>query len=205
MVCRTVGIKQHFMVEQGLNQFDEVTQAALVDDKAVEGIAHRDTTCLGIADNLLAHLQVTLLVEIGVDDACTSLDDGDAGGVTHEVDETTSATGNAEVYITHGIEHFARGLMSCWQQGDNVGIDAEVLEYLMDEFDAGLIGEVGIASTFQHAGIAALEAEREYVVGHVRTGLVDHADDAEGYADTMQAQTVGQRFLLGDVTKWRRQ
>ena len=101
------------MVEQGLNQFDEVAQAALVDDKAVEGIAHRDTTCLGIADNLLAHLQVSLFIEIGVDDAGTGLDDGDAGGVANKVDETTSATGNAEVYITHGIEHFARGLMGC--------------------------------------------------------------------------------------------
>ena len=129
-----------------------------MDDEAVEGVTHRYAACLGIADDFLAHLHVAVLVEIGVDDASTSLDDGDAGGVAHEVDEATSATGNAEVDVTHGIEHLARGLMGCRQQGDDVGIDTEALEHLVDEFDGSLIGEVGIASALQHAGIAALEA-----------------------------------------------
>ena len=69
----------------------------------------------------------------------------------------------------------------------------------MDERHGGLVAGVGIAATLEHAGIAALEAEREDVESYIGTCLIDHADNAEGHADTTQPQAVGQCLLLGDM------
>ena len=93
--------------------------------------------------------------------------------------------------------------MGGWQQRDHGGINAVLPEHLVDHGHAGLVAVNGIASTLQHTGVAALEAEREHVVGHVGTGLVNHADDAEGHAHAAQLQSVGQRLLLRDVSEGR--
>ena len=53
---------------------------------------------------------------------------------------------------------------------------------------------------FFATNMMALEAEGEDIKGHVRTGLVDHADDTERYADPTETETVGQRLLLGNVS-----
>ena len=71
----------------------------------------------------------------------------------------------------------------------------------MDERYFGAVRLVGILTALQHTGIAALEAEGEDIERHVGTGLVDHADDTERHADAAEAQTVGQRLLLGDMTE----
>ena len=75
----------------------------------------------------------------------------------------------------------------------------------MNQFYRGLVRQVSIRTALQHTGIAALEAEREHVESHIRTGLVNHANDTKRHRDTMQAQAVGQRLLLGDMAQGRRQ
>ena len=55
LIGGSIGIKHYLMVEQGLYQFEEVAQAALVDDEAIEGITDRHSAGLGIADNLTSH------------------------------------------------------------------------------------------------------------------------------------------------------
>ena len=71
----------------------------------------------------------------------------------------------------------------------------------MDEGNLLAVALVGILAALEHTGVAALEAKGEHVEGDVWACLVDHADDAEGYGDATEAQTVGQRLLLGDMTE----
>ena len=70
----------------------------------------------------------------------------------------------------------------------------------MNEIYGSLVGEVGIRTAFQHTGVATLEAERENIERYIRASLVNHTNHAKGHTDSMQAQTVGQDFLLRDKT-----
>ena len=94
------------MVMERLHQLVQFTQTTFMDNEAVEGIAYRDATRLSIADNLLSHLQITFLVEIGVDNPSASLNDRNTGGVADKVDEATTTTGDAEIDIAYRIEQF---------------------------------------------------------------------------------------------------
>ena len=122
------------MVEQRLHQFYQVTQPVLVNNQTVEGVAHADATCLGIVDNGLTHLQVALLIEIGVDNTGSSLNHRDAGCVADEVNQSASASWYAEVYVANGIQHLASSLMGGRQEGDYIGIDPKALQHFVDEF-----------------------------------------------------------------------
>ena len=61
----------------------------------------------------------------------------------------------------------------------------------MDQCHLLTVGAIGILAALQDAGITALETEREHIERHIRTCLVDHADDPKGYTDTTETQTVG--------------
>ena len=102
-------------------------KAALMDKQAVQGIADTDATGLGIVDDSLAHLQVAVLVEVGVHHTGSCLDDGDAGRITDEVDKLSATTGDTEIHVTYGIEHLARGLMGGRQQSYDVRADTVFL------------------------------------------------------------------------------
>ena len=95
----------------------------------------------------------------GIHHAGTCLDDGNAGGVTHKVNELAAATWNAEVYVADGVEHLACSLMGGRQQGDDVGVDAMFSQHLVDDGHARLVGDHGIAAAFQQTGVAAFEAQ----------------------------------------------
>ena len=130
-----------------------------MNEKTVEGVADRDAAGFGIIDNGAAHLQVAVFIEIGVHHAGTGLDDGDTGGVAHKVDEFATTAWDAEVHITYGIEHLTRGLMGSWQQGYHILGNTILFEYLVNQRHLLTVGAVGILTTFQHTGIATLEAE----------------------------------------------
>ena len=157
-----------------------------MNEQAVQGIAHADAPRLGVVHDSAALAEVAVLVEVGVDDAGSRLDDRHPGVVAHEVNELAASAGDAEVHISHGIQQFSRGLVGGGQQGHGVGVYVMALQHVVDETYGRAVGGVGIASALEDAGIAALEAEREDVEGDVGTGFVDHADDAEGHADAMQ-------------------
>ena len=90
--------------------------------------------------------------------------------------------------------------MSGWQQGDYIGVDVESFQNLMDKFDGFLIRQVGIAATFQDAGITTLKTEGEDIESNIGTCLVNHADDSERDGGTTESQSVGQGLLLGDMS-----
>ena len=75
----------------------------------------------------------------------------------------------------------------------------------MDQRHLLTVAAVGILTTFQYTGIAALETKGEDVERHIRTRLVDHADHTEGHTDTTEPQTIGQGLLFGDMSQWGRQ
>ena len=60
----------------------------------------------------------------------------------------------------------------------------------MNNADDGTIRIVCIASTFQDAGIATLQAKGEYVETNVRASLIDNAYDSKRYADLCQLHSV---------------
>ena len=105
----------HLLAEGG-----QVAQATFMNEQAVEGIANGDTAGLGIVDDRLAHLQVTVLIEIGIHDTSARLDDRYTGGVSDKVDELTTTTGNAEVDIADGIQHLACCLVGGRQKGYDI-------------------------------------------------------------------------------------
>ena len=108
------------MVQHRGNEGRKVLEAALVDEQAIQRIAHTDTAGLGIVDDGLAHLQVAVLVEIGVHYAGTRLDDRDTGSIADKVNQLAASTGDAEIDIAHGIEHLTSSLMGGWQQGNDI-------------------------------------------------------------------------------------
>ena len=144
LIGRTVGIESHLVVEQGLDEFEEVAQTFFVDKQTVQGVADGNTAGLGIADDSLAHLEVALFVKVCIYYTGTSLDDRNACSVAYEIDETTAATGNAEVDVPNGIEQLAGGLMGGRQQGGDVWVDTILLQYLVNQFNGSLIRQVGI-------------------------------------------------------------
>ena len=72
----------------------------------------------------------------------------------------------------------------------------------MDECHFLAIAAIGILTAFQHTSIATLEAEGKHIERHIRTGLIDHANDTKGDTDTTKTETVGQRLLFGNMSKW---
>ena len=71
---------------QRLGYLWQVAQSALMNEQAVESIAHAHSAGLGIVDDASAHSEVGILVEIGMNHTSTCLDDRHLGIVAHEVD-----------------------------------------------------------------------------------------------------------------------
>ena len=61
----------------------------------------------------------------------TSLYDRNASIIADEVDEFLTTTRYAEVNISHCIEHLGSSLVCCWQQIDDVGVDAFLGEHIL--------------------------------------------------------------------------
>ena len=168
--------------------------------QTIQGVADRDTTGFGVVDDGTAHLQVTILVEVGVHHASACLYNGDASCITHKINEFTSAARDAEIHIAYSIQHLASSLVGGWQQGYNILVDTILFEHLVNQGYLFAVRAVGILTAFQHTGVAALETKGEDVERDVGTGLVYHADDAKGHRHTTETKAVGQRLLFGDMT-----
>ena len=79
------------------------------------------------------------------------------------------------------------------------------LQYLPDECNDRLVRTTGVASSFQNRGVTRFQAEREYVETDVRTGLVDHADYAEGDRNFLDTHAVRTYRFAEYPTQWRGQ
>ena len=89
------------------------------------------------------------------------------------------------------------------QRGGRRG-DALALQHPLHDRNGGAVRRIRILSALQHAGVSALETEREHVQRHVRTGFIDYADHPERHRDLPQLQPVWQRTLQQDAPQRRR-
>ena len=196
LVCPRVGIYHHFVTRQWRAYGRKVLQSVGMHYQAVEGIAYAAPSGLAILYDTGRHCDVGILVEIGIHHSRTSLYDRHLGGVADEINELSATTWYAHVNKSHGVEHLCRSLVGGRKECGNGGVHAVFLKHGMNEAYRGTARAVGILSTFQYSGIAALQAEREHVEGDVGACLVDDADNAKGYAYALQPQAVVQRLVL---------
>ena len=122
---------------------------------------------------------------------CTGFNDRYRGILAYKVDEAAAAAWNNQVYIAVGMQQFGGCFAVGRQQFHDVRVYIEVFQYLVYHADNGTVGAVGITATFQYAGVAALQAEREYIEADVGTCFVDDADNAERHTYSFYLQSVG--------------
>ena len=82
------------------------------------------------------------------------------------------------------------------QQLDRRRRQAGLGQRLADERRQRRVRALGVARAAQHDRVAALQAERGAVDGHVRARLVDHGDDAERHPQLAQLEAARQRAAL---------
>ena len=193
------------MREQWLCDCGQVSKTVAVDDETVQRITNGDTACLGVGNNGSPHVEVAVLVEVGVHHASTGLNDGHAGIIANEVYQPTSAARYTEVDVAHGTEHRSRSFVGGGEQGHHVGVYAMLAKHVVDKLYGGTVAAVSILATLQHTGITALETKGEHVEGDVRPSLVNHADYAERHTHPTEPQSVSQRLLLRDMSQRRGQ
>ena len=128
-------------------------------EQTVERIAYADATRLGIIDNGTSHLEVALFVKISVHHSGTRLDDRNAGSITYEINQPTSAARDTKINIANSIKHLASSLKGGREQSDDIWINAISLQYLMNELHLLAIAAVSVLAALQHTRIAALEAK----------------------------------------------
>ncbi len=91
--------------------------------------------------------------------------------------------------------------MSGGEEHRYVRADAVGLEGLMNQRDSRTVGCLGIAPTFEHTSIAALEAEREHIKSHIGPGFVYNTYHSKRHSHPTYEQTVGKcapLYLLAD-------
>ena len=79
--------------------------------EAVQRITYAHPTRLGIIDDGLTFLQVAILIEVGMYHTGTCLYNRNTGIVTHKFYQFLTATGDAEIHISHSIQQFSRCLV----------------------------------------------------------------------------------------------
>ena len=171
-----------------------------MDDEAIKGIAHTYASSLGIVDDTLAHIEVAKFIEVSMHHTSSCLDDRHLGIVAHKVNQFATASGNAHIDVSYGIEHLSRSLMCGFQKGDHIRIDTICLQHLMDNLHLGTITVVGILASLKHTRIAALEAKREDIECDIGTSLVNHTNNTKRYAHSLESQSIGECTLLKNTT-----
>ena len=190
-VCARIRIDAHLAPAKLRTDGGEIPKPRAVDDKAVEGIADAYPSGLGIIDYKGTFLQVTVLIKIGVADTCTCLDDRYAGVVTHVIDESGTASRDDEVHYADGAKKSIAGLVACRQQGAGSGVNPLAFERGAYYRSDRLVGAERVGPSLEDGNVAASQAEREHIRGHIRPCLVNHAYHSERNADLPDNHTVG--------------
>ena len=200
-----VGIDSYVLGRQRRAEGREVLQARTMDDEAVQRVADAHAPRLRIEHDGLAHLQITRSVEIRVHHAGARFNAGDAGVVADKVDEPAAAARDDDVDVADGVQQRVRRLVRGGQQGRGRRGDAPARQHPLHDRHGGAVRRIRILPAFQHAGIPAFETQRENVQRHVRTGLINDADDPERHGDLPQMQPVREDPVQQDTPQRRRQ
>ena len=188
-----VGIDAHLVAGQRVAKRREICHTRRMDQQRVECIAHTRPAGLGIVYDNTSHRRVACCVKIGMHHTGTRLDDRHLGRFAHHPDESLAASGYAQVYVSHSLKQPGGSLVGGRKQGDGGCGQLIAAQDIVDDGHSSAVGGFGIFPSFEDAGIAALETEREHIESDVGSGLVDHADDTKWYTDLAQQQSVGKR------------
>ena len=65
--------------------------------------------------------------------SASRLNNRNTGSIPNEIYQTTTTTGNTQINVANGIQHFTGSLMGSWQQCNDSWVDAILLQYLMNQ------------------------------------------------------------------------
>lgn len=176
-----------------------------MNNEAVEGIADAHAPRFSVKDNTASLLRIAGLIEVCAHHTGTGLYHRHAGRISHEINQPTAATRDTQVNIADGRQQRRRGLMCGGQQRHGSSVHTIAAENFVYHPDTGTIRLVGITATFQNTGVAALEAQREYIERDIRPCLIYHSNHAERHANLLQHQPVCQSALHLRPAERRRQ
>ncbi len=151
-----------------------------VDEHALERVADAGSRQLAVFDERERHLEVGVLVDIKVADALVVLDDGDLRVLGDEANQALPAARD------HEIDEAGQGdevpdLIARGRRHDDhrLGREPSRRDGFADEGAERGVRSSGLLAAAEQDRVAALDAERGRVDGHVGARLVNHRDDAE--------------------------
>ena len=156
------------------------------------GVADRRPAGLGVFDDVERHAGVGGFVDVDVADAGSGLDAGNLRLLDARADQPRAAARDQQVDQTDGGHQLdGAGAARVLHQPDQTGGQSGVLKPRAQRADDGARRAEGLLAAAQHAGIAALDAQRGGVAGDVGPALVDDGDHAQRHAGLFDHQPVG--------------
>ena len=151
-----------------------------VHQQPFQGVAHPRPLYLGVENNTHRHVHVGVLIDKGVAHALVVLEHRDARFLGDRADQPLAAAGDDQVNGLLLLEEHVDALpVGERQHLDDGRIHLVADEHLLQHRGQGQVGADRLGAAAQDDRVAGLEAEGGGVDGHVRPGLVDHADHAE--------------------------
>jgi len=98
-----IGENRHGLGGQLFTERRQIGQTILVDNQAIQGVAHADTTGLGVEHHSCSFFQVGVHIEVGVANAGARFNDGDGGVFANKLDKIGATSGYEEVHVVPGI------------------------------------------------------------------------------------------------------
>ena len=181
------------MVDQGLADSRQQRGGRVgMDQQRLGRVAHAQPLALRVHGQPLGHIGIGRAIDVDVAVAGKMLDDRHAGFFAHAADEALAAAGNGHVDQLGHAEQLAHGgAIGRGDQLHGVGRQPGLGGGSGQEIDDGAIRVGRFLAAAKDDGVAALDADRRGVGGHVRPRFVDEEDHAQGHADLLHLQAVG--------------
>ena len=155
-------------------------------------VAHAHPLAFRVHGQPLGHLGIGRAIDVDVAIAGKMLDDRHAGFFAHAADEALAAAGNGHVDRLGHAEQLAHGgAIGRGDQLHGVGRQPGLGGGRGQQIGDRAIRVGRFLAAAKDDGIAALDADRRRVGGHVGPRFVDEEDHAQGDADLLYFQAVG--------------
>src|SRR5690606_9222797 len=119
-----------------------------MDNQTIQGIADTHPAGFSVGNDFGPFFQISRYIEVGVHDSSTGFYHRYPGIVPYKVYQSLAAPWNNKIPIAHRIKQFLGGLTLSRQEGDNMRVDAILLQHLMNDLLYSQIGGMGVAAAF---------------------------------------------------------
>ena len=148
---------------------------------------------LGVDDDLQRLVEIRRPIDVDMHDAFEMGEHRDARLALNPLDQALSPARHDDVErAAEALKHLADRLAG--GEGSARNRSLRQTGFLQARDQAGLDGgrrAKAVRAAAQHDGVAALEAKRAGVGGHIGAALVDHADDAERRRHALDNEAIG--------------